>query len=128
MKIFKRFNKSKWIRVITFNSDKSSIVSYHKSINFNPSYIINPNHVFIAGGYRTIVVSDIATETINPLNFESKYPRSMFETAIESKLISETFNSVSKDKIDIIKLLLVANLGAVLILLYLFISESGLLS
>ena len=95
-KIIRNLQKDKYIRVVKFNSDKSSTVSYYKNEDFKPSYLIDPNHVFFANGFRSILITDNSAQTINPLDFESKYPVERFKSAIESKLISETFNTLKK--------------------------------
>ena len=76
------FNKHKYLRVIKFNTDKSSRITYHLSETFKAPFIINPDHVFIANGYRTVLITDKAAETINPLNFQSKYNVNDFQTTL----------------------------------------------
>lgn len=122
-----RLKKSNYIRVIEFNTDKSSNIKYYKSNKFKPNFLINPNHIFFANGYRTIVISDKASETINPLDFNSKYEPSHFKSAIESKIISDTFTSLKSDKIDIVKVLLLANIAIGLIIIYFILKGNGVI-
>ena len=102
-------NKHKYLRVVKYNSDKSTTVTYHLSSKFKPNYLINPDHIFYYKGYRTIIITDKAAETINPLDFTSKFNASEFQTAIESKLISDTFRTL-KPKIFDTTIMLLLNL------------------
>lgn len=120
-----RILKYKYLRVIKFNSNKLSEVKYYK--NTTPSNIlINPDHVFNFNGYRTIVITDKSAETINPLDFESKFDKNKFETAIESKLINEAFTSL-KPKMDMTTVLLIINIFFSLVIVYLMLKGQGML-
>lgn len=103
-------NKHKYLRVIKFNTDKSSTITYHLSSKFKPNFLINPDHIFYYKGYRTIIITDKAAETINPLDFNSKYNASDFQTAIESKLIKDTFNTLKPKLFDTTTIMLLLNL------------------
>lgn len=105
-----RLFKHKYLRVIKFNSDKSSTISYHLSNKFKPNFLINPDHIFIYKGYRTIIITDKSAETINPLDFTSKFNASEFQTAIESKLISDTFRTLKPKIFDTTTVMLLLNL------------------
>lgn len=118
-------NKHKYIRVIKFNSDKSSTITYHLSSKFTPSFLINPDHIFIYNGYRTIIITDKSAETINPLDFNSKFNSSDFETAIESKLIRDTFNTLKPKLFDTPTILLLLNLVMTFGLFYLLLKGQG---
>ena len=120
-----RIKKHKYLRVIKFNSNKSSEVIYYK--NTTPNHIlINPDHVFNYNGYRTIVISDKSAETINPLDFESKFDKTKFESAIESKLIKDAFTSL-KPKIDMTTVLLILNIVFSLAIVYLIMKGQGMI-
>lgn len=119
-----RIRKYKYIRVIKFKSDKSSEVNYYKSDNFNPSFLVNPDHVFLWKGYRTIIITDKSAQTINPLDFESKYDVDKFKSAIESKLIRETFTNL-KPKYDLTTFLLCGNLLGIVAIIYLLLKSMG---
>lgn len=103
-------NKHKYLRVIKFNTDKSSTITYHLSRKFTPDFLINPDHVFNYKGYRTVVITDKSAETINPLDFSSKFNSADFQTAIESKLIRETFATLKPKLIDTATVMLLVNL------------------
>ena len=104
------FSKHKYLRVIKFNSDKSSTITYHLSSKFTPNFLINPNHIFDYKGYRTIIITDKSAETINPLDFDSKFNPVDFETAIESKLIKDTFSTLKPKLLDATTIMLLLNL------------------
>lgn len=120
-------NKHKYLRVIKFNSDKSSTITYHLSCKFTPNFLINPNHIFIYNGYRTIVITDKSAETINPLDFESKFNSSDFQTAIESKLIRDTFSTLKHNLFDKVTILLILNLVITLGVLYFLLKSQGVI-
>lgn len=121
------FSKHKYLRVIKFNSDKSSNITYHLSSKFKPNFLINPNHIFDYKGYRTIIITDKSAETINPLDFNSKYNSNDFETAIESKLIKDTFNTLKPKLIDTTKIILLLNLLFTVAVLYLLLKWQGMI-
>jgi hypothetical protein len=123
MRLF--FNKDKFIRVITFYGDKSSRITYHKRNKFKPSYLINPNHIFMANGYSTIVASDTSPETINPLDFKSKYDISKFQSAINNKVIEDTFSNLKSKRYDLTQILLFISLlcNAVVLFIVLKLAE-----
>jgi len=117
----KIFNKHKYLRVIKFNSDKSSTITYHLSSKFKPNFLINPEHIFYFKGYRTIIITDKSAETINPLDFSSKYNASDFESAIESKLIRDVFHTLKPNTLDkttfILLIILILNIAVIYLLL-----------
>jgi hypothetical protein len=114
-------NKHKYLRVIKFNTDKSTTVTYHLSDKFKPSFLINPDHIFNFKGYRTIVITDKSAETINPLDFNSKFNHADFQTAIESKLIKDTFTTLKSNTFDrtmfMLLVILILNIAVVYLLL-----------
>ncbi len=121
------FSKHKYIRVIKFNSDKSTTVTYHQSSKFRPSFLINPDHVFNYKGYRTIVITDKSAETINPLDFESKFNHEDFQTAIESKLIKDTFSTLKPNTIDKTTVMLLLNIILHIVVIYLLLKGQGMI-
>jgi len=120
-------NKHKYLRVIKFNSDKSSTITYHLSSKFKPDFLINPDHIFIYKGYRTVIITDKSAETINPLDFNSKFNASDFKTAIESKLIKDTFSTLKPNLFDTTTIILILNLVMSLGILYLLLKGQGVL-
>ena len=121
------FSKHKYLRVIKFNSDKSTTVTYHLSDKFKPSFLINPNHIFNYKGYRTIVITDKSAETINPLDFESKFNHEDFQTAIESKLIKDTFSTLKSNTIDKTTVMLLLNIILHIVVIYLLLKWQGMI-
>jgi hypothetical protein len=121
------FSKHKYLRVIKFNSDKSTTVSYHLSDKFKPSFLINPDHIFNYKGYRTIVITDKSAETINPLDFESKFNHEDFQTAIESKLIKDTFSTLKSNTIDKTTVMLLLNIILHIVVIYLLLKWQGMI-
>ena len=120
-------NKHKYLRVIKFNSDKSTTVTYHLSDKFKPNFLINPNHIFNYKGYRTIIITDKAAETINPLDFNSKYNASDFQTAIESKLIKDTFTTLKPNLFDKTTFMLLLNIILTIAVIYLLMKGQGMI-
>lgn len=120
-------NKHKYLRVIKFHSDKSSTITYHLSSKYTPNFLINPDHIFIYNGYRTVVITDKSAETINPLDFESKFNSNDFKTAIESKLIKDTFSTLKHNLFDKVTILLILNLVITLAVLYFLLKSQGVI-
>ena len=121
------FGKHKYLRVIKFNSDKSTTVTYHLSDKFKPSFLINPNHIFNYKGYRTIVITDKSAETINPLDFESKFNHEDFQTAIESKLIKDTFTTLKTNTFDRTMFMLLIIIILNITVIYLLLKSQGMI-
>ena len=120
-------NKHKYLRVIKFNSDKSSTITYHLSSKFTPNFLINPDHIFYYNGYRTIIITDKSAETINPLDFNSKFNSSDFQSAIESKLIKDTFSTLKHNIFDRPTILLLLNLIITFAILYFLLKSQGVI-
>ena len=119
------FGKHKYLRVIKFNSDKSSTVTYHLSSKFKPNFLINPDHIFDYKGYRTVIITDKSAETINPLDFESKFNPADFQTAIESKLIKDTFTTLKSNTIDKTTVMLLVSIILHIVVIYLLLKGQG---
>jgi len=115
------FNKFKYVRIVTYNEDMSIKVSYQKKESFNKdnSILINPKHVYNYNGYTSIIKTSLAQESINPIDFESKFDAKIYKTAIRSKLIGETFESLKADKFDKIMALLFLNVMQLIAISYL---------
>ena len=122
-----RLFKHKYLRVIKFNTDKSTTVTYHLSSKFKPNFLINPDHIFYYKGYRTIIITDKSAETINPLDFNSKYNASDFQTAIESKLIKDTFNTLKPNLFDKTTFMLLLNIILTIAVIYLLMKGQGMI-
>ena len=120
-------NKHKYLRVIKFNSDKSTTVTYHLSSKFRPTFLINPDHIFDYKGYRTVIITDKSAETINPLDFKSKFNASDFQTAIESKLIKDTFTTLKPNLFDKTTFLLLIILILNIAVVYLLLKSQGMI-
>ena len=120
-------NKHKYLRVIKFNTDKSTTVTYHLSNKFKPSFLINPDHIFNYKGYRTIIVTDKSAETINPLDFNSKFNPADFQTAIESKLIKDTFSTLKPNLFDKTTFMLLLNIILNIAVIYLLLKWQGMI-
>jgi len=119
------WKRHKYIRVYNYTDKKTITVEYHKIKGYNPSFLINPDHIFNMGGYQCILTCTNACETLNPLDFKSQFNPKDYQTAIESKIIKETFSELKTSKIDLMKVLLFANLGITVILLYLLLKGNG---
>ena len=121
------FNKYKYVRLVRYNNDMSISVSYYKKDQFNKNdaILINPDHVFNFKGYTSIIITSQSSESINPLDFNSKFNKKDFETAMESKLIQETFASLKADKFDKIMMLLFLNIAQLVAISYLLYNMLG---
>lgn len=120
--IFRKYN---YIKVYEFTEKKTLTVTYHKISKFNPNFLINPDHIFNHGGFQTIIITESSAETLNPLDFESKFNQKDFKVAIESKLVKDAFGSLQTNKIDWMKVILFANLMISATLLYLLLKQTG---
>lgn len=125
MRLF--FNKHKYIREVTYNNDKSVQIRYYRREKFKPLYIVNPDHVFNSNGYSTIIVSENASENLNPLDFNSKYDAKVFRAAINNKLIDDTFNTLKHKQIDLTQIMLFASLMINFIILYFLLKQGGII-
>ena len=113
--------KKKHFYKILFKSDKTVKISKIKNID-KENILINPNHVFFdQKGNRYILSSDQSAESINPLDFESKFSPKEFRSAIESKLINDLFRSFDDKKVSIDRILLFVNIFMTFVILYFMI-------
>lgn len=114
------FRKKQFYKIV-YNNDKTVDIIKVKNIN-KENILINPNHIFFdKKGNRYILSSDQSAESINPLDFESKYSPKEFKTAIESKLIKDLFNNFEDNKISIDRILLFVNIFISFMVLYFII-------
>lgn len=118
------FKKHLYLQVHYFSNDKLLETYYIKSgsNNFkvnNKTYLLNPEHIFITKNFKTVIVNSISSETLNPLNFKSRFNSSEFNSAINNKLISETFETIKDNKLELTQLLLIANIVISTVLLFL---------
>lgn len=114
------FKKTKFYKVI-YNDDKTFKIERIKNID-NENILINPNHIFIdKRGNRYILTTNQSAETINPLDFESKFSPKEFKNAIESKLVSDLFRNFDENKLSIEKILLFVNIFISFMVLYFII-------
>src|SRR5690554_1569753 len=111
-------NKNKYLKVIKFKNDKSINIKLIKTSKLPEDLLINNNHVFLHKGYKTVLTSDTVAESINLLDLKSQYPPEKFKTAIETKVINDVFNTIKREKLDINKILLFANIFISIVLLY----------
>lgn len=127
--IFKRnyFNKHKYIRLVKYNNDMTISVSYTKREEFNKdnSILINPKHVYNFNGYKSIIITANAQESINPIDFEANYPADKYKVAIKSKAIKDAFQSMQPDKFDKVMALIVLNIIQLLAIAYLLFNLMG---
>ena len=72
------------------------------------------------------IITDKSAETINPLDFNSKFNASDFKTAIESKLIKDTFSTLKPNLFDTTTIILILNLVMTFGILYLLYSIYGM--
>lgn len=114
------FRKKQFYKII-YNNDKTFKIERIKNID-NENILINPNHIFIdKRGNRYILTTNQSAESINPLDFESKFSPKEFKNAIESKLVSDLFKSFDDNKLSIEKILLFVNIFISFMVLYFII-------
>ena len=114
------FRKKQFYKII-YNNDKTVKIKKIRDIN-KEEILINPDHIFFDGkGNRYILTSDKSAESINPLDFESKFSPKEFKNAIESKLVSDLFKSFDDNKLSIEKILLFVNIFISFMVLYFII-------
>ena len=123
------FTRGRYVRIETFNDDKSITVIYQKKSNFNldNSYILNHNHIFMLKGYTTLIFTEHTRENINPLDFESKYDAKMYETAIKSKVVAEAFSTLKSGKMDMLKIAVIVSMITLSLVLYLILKQQGVM-
>ncbi|MEM0173956.1 MAG: hypothetical protein QXI16_05575 [Sulfolobaceae archaeon] len=122
-----KYREYKYIKVYRFRNDKTVELNIYAKDTFKPDFLLDPDHVFNHAGFSTIIISDTKAETINPLDLKSKYNVKDFTTAINSKLIHETFSTLKSDKIDLVKVLLFFNIAINLVLLFILAKSQGVI-
>lgn len=114
-----KIKKTNWLKYIYIRNEKKIEIRFYKDKNKPKSILINPDHIFLDGkGFRTIFVRDNASESMNPLDFNSVMDRELFNTAINNKLIKDTFSTIEDNKMDLVKVLLIGILVGVLVILF----------
>ncbi len=114
------FHKRKFYKII-YNDDKTFNIIRIKDIE-NENLLINPDHIFLDDkGNRYILTTNQSAESINPLDFESKFSPKEFKTAIESKLVSDLFRNFEDNKLSIERILLFVNIFISFMVLYFII-------
>lgn len=115
------FKRKKRLYKIIYKSDKTFNISKIKNID-RENILINPDHIFFdSKGNRYILTTDRSAESINPLDFESKFSPKEFRSAIESKLIQDLFKTFDDKKLPIDRLLLFINIFMTFVILYFMI-------
>ena len=115
------FKRKKKLYKVFYKSDKTFNIRRIKNID-NENILINPDHVFFdSKGNRYILTTDRSAESINPLDFESKFSPKEFRTAIESKLINDLFRNFDDKKLSIDRILLFVNIFMTFVILYFMI-------
>lgn len=111
------FKRNQFYKII-YKSDKTLKITKVKDIN-KENILVNPNHIFLdKKGNRYILTSDQSSESINPLNFESKFSPKEFRTAIESKLINDLFKTFDDKKLTTDKILILINIILTFMIFY----------
>lgn len=132
--LIKLLFKNKYLQVVFYGSDKTKTIYYVKPtkdylITINKkTFKINPNHIYYtSNGFRSVLVNDFSAETINPLDFTSKFNSEDFNTAINNNLIKQTFETFTDNKIDWLKVIMFGNLFISATLLFLILKMNGAL-
>ena len=110
--------KKNYIKLIYFDNARQIHIQYKRKAKFKPHFKINHNHAFFHKGFTAFLIAENKAETINPLDLKSAFNAKDFKTAIETKLINETFANLKTDKIDMVKLLLLGNVALSTIIIY----------
>ncbi len=123
------FTRSRYIRIVTYNDDKTIDVKHFKKSNFNKdrAYVVNPNHIFILKGYTTMTFTQHTKENINPLDFESKYDAHIYESAINSNLITQAFNTLKPNKLDLLQVVMIVSLMTLALVGYMILKQTGVM-
>jgi hypothetical protein len=79
----------------------------------------------MGNGYTTIIITDKAQETINPLDFKSQYDAEQFKVAINNKIIADTFSTLKTNKFDLTQIILFASVALNIIILYFTLKSNG---
>ena len=125
--LFRDLQKSKYIKIYTFTDTKGLEVKYYKDKDLPKDLLINPDHVFNHRGYRTVLTTNKVAESINPLNFNSKFDKSLFEVAINNNFAKDLLSTTSDNKIDKTQMLLIGVLAGLGIVIYLLLKSQGVI-
>lgn len=129
---FKRnyFNKYKYVRLVKYNDDMTETVQYIKRKIFNKGneedhILINPKHIYNFKGYTSVIITSKSQESINPIDFESKYSAKDYKTAMKSKHIKDAFDSMKVEKFDKVMFLLILSIVQLIAIAYLLYNLIG---
>lgn len=127
--LFLKLRKHRFIRKVIYKSDKSIAITYIERDRFNKDrlLLVNPDHLFNYKGFTTVVTTDRASESIDPLDFNSKYDTDRFKSAINSKLISDTFSTLKKNRIDMLTVSALLNGLTFITIIYLLLELRGVI-
>lgn len=124
------FNKDKYLKVLIITSSKQIKVTYiipsDNGFNVNGNnYLLNPDHIYTSGGFKTVLINDLSAETIDPLNFKSRFNKKEFNSAINSKLIKDIFDSNEDKKLNMTTMLIIGVLAISFIILIYVLKLGG---
>lgn len=126
------FFRNRYLKVILFKTDKTQSVYYIKPISDiiyagGLSIKLNSDHIFYSNRFKTIIATNESAQSINPLDFKSKFSVKEFNTAINNNLVKDTFETLKDNKIEWLKIILFGNLLVNAVLLYVLLKQSGVL-
>ncbi len=126
------FKKSKYIKVNYFTEGKETktyfVIPKDNKISFNnKTFLINPEHIYLSNKFKTIILTSKSSETIDPLNFDSKFNSDIFNSAINNKLIKDTFDTLDNTETDWLKVIMFANILVSAIMLFLLLKQGGII-
>lgn len=124
MAIFKR--KDDKIYVYEVKKDKSVIfykIPYNKLLERGIN--INPDNIYIKNGKRIIFINETSAENIDLISFKSTMSRADFQTAINSKIVKDAFLDLKDGRFNNTNLLLIANIGVTLLILFYVLRMAG---
>ena len=121
------FTKYRYTRIVTYNDNMTVDVKYVKNKDFmkDDTLLVNPEHIYDFKGYKSVITTCKSGESINPLDFESKYEAEKFKVGITTKLIKEAFGTLKISKFDKIMFLLVLNVIQLMAIMYLLYNLLG---
>lgn len=124
----RKFNKNRLLCKIEITKEKNlkkvwyDVESDKEKLQ---NYLINPDHIYTDKNYKYFITNFQKCESIDLHNLKSSYNKSDFETAINSKLIKDTFDTIEKDKMDLKLILLMASVVLNLLTLYYILTMTG---
>lgn len=124
--------KSKYLKILYFTEGKESKIFYiipkGNQISFlNKTFLFNPEHIYLSGSFKTLLLTSSSSESINPLDFKSQFNSDIFNSAINNKLIKDTFDTLDQTQTDWLKIIMFANVFLTAILLFLMLKQGGVI-